>query len=61
MRLIRDGVVIYNGKLASLRRFQNDVKEVQNGFDCGLTIENYNDLKMDDVIEAYEDQQVEVQ
>ncbi len=61
VRLIRDGVVIYNGKLASLRRFQNDVKEVQNGFDCGLTIENYNDLKMDDVIEAYEDQQVEVQ
>lgn len=61
VRLIRDGVVIYNGKLASLRRFQNDVKEVQNGFDCGLTIENYNDIKMDDVIEAYEDQQVEVQ
>lgn len=61
VRLIREGVVIYNGKLASLRRFQNDVKEVQNGFDCGLTIENYNDLKMDDVIEAYEDQQVEVQ
>lgn len=61
VRLIRDGVVIYSGKLASLRRFQNDVKEVQNGFDCGLTIENYNDIKMDDVIEAYEDQQVEVQ
>lgn len=61
VRLIRDGVVIYSGKLASLRRFQNDVKEVQNGFDCGLTIENYNDIKVDDVIEAYEDQQVEVQ
>ncbi len=60
VRLIRDGVVVYTGKLNSLRRFQNDVKEVGNGFDCGLTIENFNDLKVDDVIEAYEDQQVEV-
>lgn len=59
IRLIRDGVVIYSGKLGSLRRFQNDVKEVQSGFDCGLTIENFNDIKVDDVIEAYEDQQVE--
>lgn len=61
VRLIRDGVVIYTGKLGSLRRFQNDVKEVQSGFDCGLTIENFNDIKLDDVIEAYEDQQVEVE
>ncbi len=60
VRLIRDGVVVYTGKLNSLRRFQNDVKEVGNGFDCGLTIENFNDLKVDDIIEAYEDQQVEV-
>lgn len=60
VRLIRDGVVIYSGKLGSLRRFQNDVKEVQSGFDCGLTIENFNDIKVDDVIEAYEDQQVPI-
>lgn len=61
VRLIRDGVVIYTGKLNSLRRFQNDVKEVQSGFDCGLTIENFNDIKTDDIIEAYEDQQVEAE
>ncbi len=61
VRLIREGVVIYSGKLGSLRRFQNDVKEVQSGFDCGLTIENFNDIKVDDVIEAYEDQQVDPQ
>ena len=45
VRLIREGVVIYTGKLGSLRRFQNDVKEVQNGFECGMTIENFNDIK----------------
>lgn len=61
VRLIREGVIIYTGKLNSLKRFQNDVKEVQSGFDCGLMIENYNDLKVDDVIEAYEDQQVEAE
>lgn len=61
IRLIREGVVVYTGKLNSLKRFQNDVKEVASGFDCGLTIENFNDIKMDDVIEAYEDQQVEAE
>ena len=59
VRLIRECVVIYTGKLGSLRRFQNDVKEVQNGFECGMTIENFNDIKEGDLIEAYEDQQVE--
>ncbi|MBJ7642659.1 translation initiation factor IF-2 [Weissella confusa] len=54
VRLIRDGIVIYDGKLASLRRFKDDVKEVKNGYDFGLTIENYNDEKIGDVIEAYE-------
>lgn len=58
VRLIRDGIVVYDGKLGSLRRFENDVKEVQNGFECGMTIENYNDIKVDDIIEAYEDQEV---
>lgn len=60
VRLIRDGIVVYAGNLASLKRFQNDAKEVQNGYDCGLTIENFNDIKENDIIEAYEDQQVEV-
>lgn len=60
VRLIRDGIVVYEGKLASLKRFQNDAKEVQTGYDCGLTIENFNDIKENDVVEAYEDQQVEV-
>ena len=58
VRLIREGIDIYEGKLGSLRRFENDVKEVQNGFECGMTIENYNDIKVDDIIEAYEDQEV---
>ncbi|MEW5950082.1 MAG: translation initiation factor IF-2 [Thermodesulfobacteriota bacterium] len=52
-RLIRDGVVIYNGRFASLRRFKDDVKEVQSGYECGIGLENYNDVKVGDVIEAY--------
>ncbi len=59
MRLIREGVVIYTGKLNSLKRFQNDAKEVSAGYDCGITIENYNDLKINDIIEAYGDQEVD--
>lgn len=59
VRLIRDGVVVYTGKLGSLKRFQNDAKEVTSGYDCGVTIENFNDIKVDDIIEAYEDQQVD--
>lgn len=58
VRLIRDGIVIYTGKIGSLRRFENDVKEVTQGFECGLTIENFNDIKVDDIIEAFEDQEV---
>ena len=61
VRLIRDGVVVYTGKLGSLKRFQNDAKEVTSGFDCGLTIENFNDIKVDDIIEAYENQQVDAE
>ncbi|WP_461218224.1 translation initiation factor IF-2 [Lapidilactobacillus salsurivasis] len=53
VRLIRNGIVIYEGKLASLKRFKDDVKEVRQGFECGVMIENYNDLKVDDQIEAY--------
>ncbi|MGO2294760.1 MAG: translation initiation factor IF-2 [Psychroflexus halocasei] len=58
IRLIRDGIVIYTGTLASLKRFKDDVKEVSKGYDCGIQIKNYNDLKNDDIIEAY--QEVEV-
>lgn len=61
VRLIRDGVVVYEGKLGSLKRFENDVKEVTNGYECGLTIENFNDIKEGDLIEAYEAQEVEVE
>lgn len=53
MRLIRDGVVYYEGKNSSLRRFKDDVKEVQSGYECGIGIENYNDIKVGDVIECY--------
>ncbi len=60
VRLVRDGIVIYEGKLGSLRRFKDDVKEVKSGFECGLTIENYNDIKVDDQIEAYTMEQVPV-
>ena len=58
VRLIRDGIVVYTGKIGSLRRFENDVKEVTQGFECGLTIENFNDIKIGDVVEAFEDQEV---
>lgn len=58
IRLIRDGIVVYTGQLSSLKRFQNDAKEVASGYDCGLTIANFNDIKENDVIEAYEDQEV---
>ncbi|CUS26369.1 Translation initiation factor IF-2 InfB [Paucilactobacillus oligofermentans DSM 15707 = LMG 22743] len=61
IRLIRDGVVIYEGKLGSLKRFKDDVKEVKAGFDLGLTVENYNDIKVDDVIEAYVMKEVPVE
>ncbi len=53
VRLIRDGIVIYDGKFGSLKRFKDDAKEVKSGFECGFTIENYNDLKEGDEVEAY--------
>ena len=52
-RLIRDGIVIYDGRIGSLRRFKDDVKEVLQGYECGIGIENYNDIKIGDVIECY--------
>ena len=58
VRLIRDGIVVYTGKLGSLKRFENDAKEVVSGYECGMTVENYNDLKEGDIIEGYVDQEV---
>lgn len=54
VRLVRNDVEIYDGKLSSLKRFKDDAKEVQSGYECGLTIENFNDIKQGDIIEAYE-------
>ena len=58
VRLIRDGVVVYTGKIGSLQREKDQVKEVKNGFDCGITLENFIDIKVGDVIEAYEMKEV---
>lgn len=54
IRIIRDGIVVYTGNLASLKRFKDDVKEVTTGYECGLNIENFNDIKVGDIIEGYE-------
>ena len=61
VRIIREGIVVYEGKLASLKRFKDDAKEVRNGFECGLSIENYNDIKIGDIIEASQMKEVEVE
>ena len=58
VRIIREGIVIYSGELGSLKRFKDDVKEVKNGYECGLNIAKYNDIKVGDIVEAYEDVQV---
>ncbi len=54
VRVIRDGIVVYTGKLGSLKRYKDDVKEVTNGMECGLNIDNYNDIKVGDIVEGYE-------
>ncbi len=58
VRIIRDGVIIYDGKISSLQRGEDNVKEVKNGFECGITIENYNDIKEADIFEAYHEVEV---
>jgi len=58
VRVIRDGIVIYTGNLGSLKRFKEDVKEVKNGYECGLNIENFNDIKVGDHVEAYHEVEV---
>jgi translation initiation factor IF-2 len=58
VRVIRDGVEVFDGTLASLKRFKDDVREVREGFECGLSVENYNDIKVGDVIECYRTEEV---
>lgn len=58
IRVIRDGIVVYSGQLSSLKRFKDDVKEVQTGYECGLSIHNFNDIKVGDIIEGYEEVEV---
>jgi len=53
IRLLRDGKIIYDGRLSTLKRFKDEVKEVKNGYECGMALENFNDIKVDDLIEAY--------
>ncbi|MHB1484573.1 MAG: translation initiation factor IF-2, partial [Saccharofermentanales bacterium] len=59
VRLVRDGVVIYDGKLSSLKRFKDDAKEVTSGFECGISLEKFNDIKENDIVEAFEMQEIE--
>ncbi len=61
VRLLRDGIVIYEGKISSLKRFKDDAKEVQNGFECGIGIENYNDIKVNDTIECFHMEEIKAQ
>ncbi len=58
VRVVRDGVVIHTGELASLKRFKDDVKEVATGYECGLNIQNFNNIEVGDIIEAYENVEV---
>ena len=58
VRLIRDGIVRYTGDLGSLKRFKDDAKEVLSGFDCGVSIAGYNDIKVGDFIEGFEEKEV---
>ena len=58
IRLIRDGIVILTGEINQLRRFKEDVNEVKNGYECGLSIKNYHDLRVGDNIESYEEKEV---
>jgi translation initiation factor IF-2 len=58
VRLLRDNVVIYEGKMSSLRRFKEDAKDVASGYECGIGLENYNDIKTGDIIEAFDVEKV---
>jgi translation initiation factor IF-2 len=56
--VVRDGSQVYDGRIASLRRFKEDVREVRQGFECGIAVENFNDIKVNDVIECYRTEQI---
>ena len=58
VRVIRDGIVVYSGELATLKRFKDDVKEVSSGYECGLSIKNFNDIKIGDIIEGFEEVEI---
>ena len=60
IRLVRDGIVVHEGAISSLQRFKDSVKEVAQGYECGITIEKYSDLKEGDIIEAFLMEQIEV-
>jgi translation initiation factor IF-2 len=53
IRLLRQGKIVFDGKLSSLKRFKDDVKEVKNGYECGIALDGYNDVKIEDIFEAY--------
>ena len=59
VRLVRDGIVIHEGTISSLKRFKDDAKEVNQGYECGIGIENYNDIKENDVIECFTQEKIE--
>ena len=59
VRLVRDGTIVYDGRIGSLRRFKEDVREVTTGMECGIVLENFADVKEGDVLEVYETRQVE--
>ena len=59
IRLIRDGIVVYSGEMGQLKRFKDDVTEVKSGFECGISIKNFNDIKVGDVVESYEEREVQ--
>ena len=58
VRFLREGTIIWKGAISSLRRFKDDVREVKEGFECGMSIEGYNDIRQGDIIEAYEVEEV---
>ena len=58
VRLLRDGVILWTGKLASLRRFKDDVREVEKGYECGMNLEGFNDIKVGDMLETFVEEEV---
>jgi translation initiation factor IF-2 len=59
LRLVRDGIIVYDGKMVSLRRFKDDAREVQSGFECGIGLDGFNDIRVGDIIESYVKEEIE--